>query len=731
MRRPAFSPANRLLLAATLISGTLSAQIASTLVYPGAKKVSQVDDYQGRKIADPFRQLEDADNPDTRAWIEAEEKLTEEWLLRVPQRNAIRNRLNRLYDYERYPAVMLTNYSRGFPWGYAGAFAAGKHYFLMRNSGLQNQPVLYTIDSQGNNAKVLLDPNTLRADGTAALCGLSPSHDGKLLAYGTAQAGSDWCEWHIREVDLGRDLPERILWTKDTMAVWTPDNASFYYVRYPKPADDKVLTEVNRNPRVLLHHVGQPESKDEFIYEDPSHPDSGLGPVLTEDGRFLLVHESLPSDWSKSLLYYEDRSAARPKMAALTPQPMGRYDYLGNRGSTVYVRTTDGAAKGRIVAFDLAQPERPNWKAVIPEQPDNLDAAIFADGKFVLSFLKDAHSEAKVYSLEGKLLYEVALEGIGSINWSPAEPHSTELFYSFTGFTAPASLHRLDLRTGRSTLLRRSKLSFDSGNFETKQVFYKSKDGTRVPLFLVQRRGLPLDGNNPAILYGYGGFDLAMTPTFTPALIQWMEMGGVYALANLRGGSEYGEAWHLSGAKHQKQNVFDDFIAAGEWLIANKYTSTPKLAIFGGSNGGLLVGACLNQRPDLFGAAIPAVGVMDMLRFHKFTAGFRWTGEYGSPDNPDDFTTLLAYSPLHNIRKGVRYPATLITTSDHDDRVVPGHSFKYAATLQEAQEGPAPILIRIEIRAGHGAGKPTSKAIDEWADRFAFLVKVLDMHPPL
>jgi len=718
----------RLLIAAATGSLLLA---QNGLVYPKAKHGTQVDDYHVRKIPDPFRQLEDPSNADTRAWIDAEEKLTEDWLAKIPQRDAIRARLTKLYDYERYPAGMLTNYSHGFTWNYAGAFSAGKRYFLMRNSGLQNQAVLYETDAQGNHGKPVLDPNTLRADGTAALCGLSPSHDGKLLAYGLAQAGSDWCEWRIRDLDTGKDKAELIQWTKDSVPVWTPDNSSYYYVRYPKPADDQVLTAVNRNPRLMRHVVEQPENRDTFVYEDPAHPDSTLGPVLTDDGRYLLVHTDLPTDSSKNLLFYEDLSASTPKMALLTPDPKGIYDYTGNRGSIVYLRTTDGAPKGRIVAVDLAQPDRKNWKTLVPEQPDSLDAAIFADGKLLLSFLKDAHSEAKLYSLDGREITTVPTEGIGSLDWSPADPHATELFYSFVSFTAPASLYRFDLRTGRSSLLRSSKLSFDSGNFETQQIFYTSKDGTKVPMFLVHRRGLRLDGQNPTLLYGYGGFDVALTPSFTPALIQWMEMGGVYAEANLRGGSEYGEAWHLAGAKHNKQHVFDDFIAAAEWLIANHYTSTPKLAIYGGSNGGLLVGACLNQRPDLFGAAMPAVGVMDMLRFQKFTAGVGWVAEYGSSDNPDDFPTLLAYSPLHNIRKGVRYPPTLITTSDHDDRVVPGHSFKYAATLQEAQAAPAPILIRIETRAGHGAGKPTSKTIDEWADRLAFLVKTLNMHPQL
>ena len=706
------------------------AQSASKLVYPPAPRTDQVDDYHGRKIADPYRTLEDPDNPATRAWIEAEVKLTSQWLAAIPQREAIKRRLTQLFDYERYPAGTLANFSRGFVWSWAGAFSAGSHYFLMRNSGLQNQPVLYTVDAQGSQPKVLLDPNTFRADGTAALCGLAPSHDGSRLAFGTAQAGSDWCEWRIRNVDTGQDLPEVLRWTKDAAPAWTPDNRAFYYARYPKPPEGELLTAVNRNPQVMLHRVGDAPEHDKFIYEDPSHPDSTLGPVLTADGRWLIVHMDLPRDSSRNMLYFEDLTAASPRMAPLTPDPQGIYDYAGSEGSRIYVRTTDGAQRGRVIAIDLTRPGREHWEQILAEDADSIDHAAFVSGRLLVSYLHNAHARAVLSTPHFKTYREVDFNGIGSVNWSPAEPDAKELFYSFVTFTAPAALYRLDLTTGESTLLRKSKLSFDAGQYQTEQVFYPSKDGTKVSMFLVHRKGMPLDGRNPTLLYGYGGFNLAMTPGYSPAIMEWLEMGGLYAEPNLRGGSEYGEAWHLAGARHNKQNVFDDFIAAAEWLIHNRYTSTPKLAIFGGSNGGLLVGACLNQRPDLFGAAMPAVGVMDMLRFNKFTAGAGWVGEFGSPDDPEDFKTLLAYSPLHNIRK-TAYPATLITTSDHDDRVVPGHSFKYAATLQASQQGAAPILIRIETRAGHGAGKPTSKTIDEFADRWAFLIKALNLTPKL
>ena len=551
------------------------AESASTLVYPPAPRNNQVDDYHGHKIADPYRTLESPDNPATRAWIEAEVKLTNEWMAAIPQRDSIKRRLTQLFDYERYPAATLTNFSRGFVWSYAGAFSAGNHYFLLRNSGLQNQAVLYTVDAQGNQPKVLLDPNTFRKDGTAALCGLAPSRDGSLLAFGTAQAGSDWCEWRIRNVESGQDLPESLQWTKGAAPEWTPDNRAFYYVRYPKPPEGQLLTAVNRNPQVMLHRVGEAAATDQFIYDAPAYADSGLGPALTADGRWLIVHMDLPQDSSRNMLYFEDLSAASPRMAPLTPDSRGLYDYAGSQGSRIYLRTTEGAPKGRIIAIDLNRPAREHWEEVVAEQPDSLDHASLASGRLLLSYLHNAHARAVLYAIETKTTTEVALDGIGAANWSPAQPDSTELFYSFVAFTSPATLYRLDLRTGRSTVLRRSQLSFDAGQYQTDQVFYPSKDGTQVPMFLAHRKGITLDGRNPTLLYGYGGFNIALPPLFIAAPVAWMEMGGVYAQPNLRGGGEYGEAWHQAGTKLKKQNVFDDFIAAAEWLIANKYTRRP------------------------------------------------------------------------------------------------------------------------------------------------------------
>jgi prolyl oligopeptidase len=527
-------------------------------------------------------------------------------------------------------------------------------------------------------------------------------------------------------VKTGQDLPDLVQWTKFSEAAWTPDGQAFYYQSFPRPSDQSVLTARNENAKVYRHRLGEPQTSDRLVYECPDHPNWVFSPQVSDDGRYLVIGVDT-GDAGKNMLFYQDLHAAQPRVVELIGQLTAQFAFLGNRGSEFYLQTTDGAPKGRVISIDINRPERANWKQIVAEQPETLGSTQFAGGKLVLDYLKDAHSQPKVATLDGQSLREIALPGLGTVHWSPAHSKDTELFYSYGTFTSPAFIYRYDVRTNESTLFRQSKLSFDPSLYETEQVFYNSKDGTRVPMFLVHRKGLKRDGQNPTLLYGYGGFNIAMTPNFNPAFLGWMEMGGVLAVANLRGGSEYGESWHLAGTKLHKQNVFDDFIAAAEWLIANHYTSTPKLAIFGGSNGGLLIGACLNQRPELFGAAMPAVGVMDMLRFQKFTIGASWAGDYGSSDNAEEFRAIRAYSPLHNIKPGGHYPPTLITTSDHDDRVVPGHSFKYAATLQAAQGGPAPILIRIETRAGHGAGKPTSKLINEYADRWAFLVHELHM----
>ncbi|HVW86595.1 MAG TPA: prolyl oligopeptidase family serine peptidase [Bryobacteraceae bacterium] len=688
----------------------LMAQAPPRLHYPPAPKVDQVDDYHGVRIADPYRSLENADAPSTRNWVEQENELTFSWLAKVPEREAIRQQLTKIWNYEKF----------------SNLYKAGSHYFYFHNSGLQNQSVLFAMDALNGAPRELIDPNTYRKDGTAALNGESVSWDGKLLAYAVAQAGSDWNEWRVRDVATGKDLPDVIRWSKDGGPSWAADNQGFYYSRFPEPAPDKLLTVAALNQKIYFHKLGDPQSADKLIYERPDHPEWGQYGFVLEGSPYLIVY-TYTGVTGKNMLAWRDLRAPDSKTHDLIPTAEHGYDPIAAVGSMLYLQTNDGAPRGRVIAIDLDRPERARWKEIVPERPETLESTQMASGKLLLSYMKDAHSIARLVTIDGKPVTEIEMPGLGTATWSPARLRDKEMFFSFTGYTIPPAYYRLDLETGKTSMIRQSKVSFDAPSYEARQVFYTSKDGTRVPMFLSFKKGLKLDGRNPTLLYAYGGFDIAITPHFDPAMAEWMQMGGVYAVANLRGGSEYGEAWHQAGMRAKKQNVFDDFIAAAEWLIANKYTSTPRLAISGGSNGGLLVGAVLNQRPDLFGAAMPSVGVMDMLRFNKFGFGTQWVGEYGSPENPEDFKTLRAYSPLHNIRKGIKYPPVLITTSDHDDRVMPGHSLKYAATLQQAQEGPAPILIRIETRAGHGAGKPTSKLIDEWADRFAFLKDALKM----
>ncbi|HLK17452.1 MAG TPA: prolyl oligopeptidase family serine peptidase [Bryobacteraceae bacterium] len=683
---------------------------AKKYVYPAAKKVDQVDDYHGTKVPDPYRWLEDTNSPVTKAWVEAENKVTAAYFAQIPQRAKIHARLTELFNYARYNS----------------AFEVAGKYFFFRNDGLQNQDVLYMADQPNGTERALLDPNTLRADGTAALSGLSVDRRAKLLAYSIAQAGSDWSEWHVRDIATGKDRPDLVQWTKFTNAEWTADGRAFYYQSFPRPDTNAALTASNKNAQLYLHTLGEPQSADKLIYQRTDHPNWLFAATVSDDGRYLLIHVET-GDAGKNLLFYQDLKTPGSKVVELIHDLTAQFRFLGNEGSTFYLFTTEGAPKGRVIVIDVNSPDRAKWKTAVAEQAETLSNAQYVEGKLVLSYLKDAHSVAKIASVSGKIEHELSLPGLGTSGFSSAHSTDTELIYSFDSYTAPLTFYRYDLKTNQSKLLRESKLSFDPKLYETEQLFYKSKDGTRVPMFLVHKKGLQRNGQNPTLLYAYGGFNVALTPNFSPTFLGWVEMGGVLAVASLRGGSEYGEAWHTAGTKLHKQNVFDDFIAAAEYLISSQYTSTPKLAIFGGSNGGLLIGAVLNQRPDLFGAAMPAVGVMDMLRFNKFTIGAAWEGDYGSPENPVEFKALYAYSPLHNIKPGTHYPPTLITTSDHDDRVVPGHSFKYAATLQAAQGGPAPILIRIETRAGHGAGKPTTKRIDEAADRFAFLVHELHM----
>jgi prolyl oligopeptidase len=691
-----------------------SGQMTKTQAYPDAKKVDHVDDYHGTKIADPYRWLEDLDSDDTHAWVEAENKLTHAYLDEIPARAQIKQRLTKLWNYERYSTP----------------FKEGGRYFYSKNNGLQNQSVLYTATSLDAEPKVLLDPNTLSSDGTVALSGFRISNDGKLMAYGLAQSGSDWQEWRVRDIESSNDLTDVIKWVKFSGASWSGDSRGFFYSRYDEPKEgEKKMSGANYFQKLYYHRIGTPQSDDTLIYERPDQKDWLFNGGVTDDGRYLIINASKGSS-DKNRVYYKDLQAKDSAVVKLLDEGDASYGMIDNDGPVFWFRTDADASRSRVVAIDTRKPEKANWKEIIPQAKETLQGVNVVGNMLVATYLKDAHTQIKMFSLTGKPVREVNLPGIGSAGGFGGKRADKETFYSYTSYTTPATIYRYDMATGKSTEFRAPKVDFNSTDYETKQVFYASKDGTRVPMFITYKKGIKLDGSNPTLLYAYGGFNVPQTPGFSVGNLVWMEMGGVYAVACLRGGSEYGEEWHKAGTKLQKQNVFDDFISAAEWLISNKYTSTPKLAIHGGSNGGLLVGAVMTQRPELFGATLPAVGVMDMLRFQKFTIGWAWVSDYGSSDNPEEFKAIRAYSPLHNIKPGTAYPPTLITTADHDDRVVPAHSFKFAATMQAAQAGPNPILIRIETKAGHGAGKPTSKTIEEIADRWGFLVRALNMNPP-
>ncbi|MBE9050192.1 S9 family peptidase [Nostocales cyanobacterium LEGE 11386] len=678
--------------------------------YPLSRKSDQIDNYHGNLVADPYRWLEYPDSEESRNWIEAQNKITFAYLDEIPAREKIKQRLTKLWDYEKY----------GIP------FKEGDRYFYFKNDGLQNQSVLYTLKTLAAEPRVLLDPNKLSTDGTVALSGLSISDNGQLLAYGLSTSGSDWQEWKVRDVETGEDLQDNLQWIKFSSASWTKDNQGFFYSRYDEPNTKTKLEDVNYYQKLYYHQLGTPQSDDLLIYHRPDQKEWGFDGSVTEDGRYLIISVWLGTD-PRNLVFYKDLNNPHTEVIELINQFEANYSFIDHDDSVFYFRTDLNAPRGRLIAIDSQNPAPETWQEIIPQALATLESANILNNQFVVDYLQDAHTQIKIFALNGAFVREVELPGLGSAGGFGGKRFDTETFYSFTSFTTPGTIYRYNMVTGESELFRQPKVDFNPDDYETKQIFYRSKDGTQVPMFITHKRGIQLDGNNPTYLWGYGGFNASMTPSFSVSMLVWMEMGGVYAAPNLRGGGEYGEEWHQAGMKEKKQNVFDDFIAAAEWLIANKYTKPAKLAIAGGSNGGLLVGACITQRPDLFGAALPAVGVMDMLRFHKFTIGWAWTSEYGSPDNPEDFQALYTYSPLHNIKPGTAYPATLITTADHDDRVVPAHSFKFAAALQANQASDAPVLIRIETKAGHGAGKPTAKIIEEAADKWAFLVRTLEI----
>jgi prolyl oligopeptidase len=690
--------------------------VKTKLSYPNTTTCNQVDDYHGTLVSDPYRWLEDVDSPETVAWVKSQNELTFEYLGRIPEREHLRKRLTNLWNYSR----AMTIYHRG------------DLYFQFRNSGLQNQDVLYVMESPMMGGRVLLDPNTLSEDGTAALNTYSVSDDGKWLAYAISRSGSDWVEWHIRNVNSGEDLPEILEWSKFSPAAWAHDQGGFYYCRYSAPADGEVYQETNYNQTVHFHSINTPQSEDRLVYARPDQPEWGFGPEVSHDGRYLVMAVSQGTD-TRNRFFYKDLQT-NADVVELIADLESAFNYIGNDGPIFYFQTDLQAPKSRLIAIDINHPELPNWKTLIPEGDDTLEAASIINNQFVIIFLHDAHELLKCYALDGTPLGEIQLPTLGSVTYGYASTlaglrEDREMFYLFHSFAHPVTVFCYDFISGKNEIIFKPTIRFDFNAYVTRQTFITSKDGTKVPMFLVHRSDLRLDGMNPTLLYGYGGFNISQTPTFAISRLAWLDMGGVYAVAVLRGGGEYGEEWHRGGMLNAKQNVFDDYIACAEWLVSENVTSTPRLAIEGRSNGGLLVGACMTQRPDLFGACLPIVGVMDMLRFHKFTIGWAWVSDYGCADDPDEFKTLYAYSPYHNLKHGTKYPPTLVTTGDHDDRVVPGHSFKFAAHLQACQAGEAPTLIRIQTRAGHGAGKPTAILIEELADIYAFLVKNLGMDP--
>ncbi len=690
-----------------------SITLASTppVAYPSTKKLDVSDDYHGTKIADPYRWLEDDNSAETKAWVAEQNKLTFGFLEAIPQRAKIKERIETLWNYERF----------GLPFEYGG------RYFFSRNSGLQNQSVFYVADTPEAEGRVLIDPNTMSEDGTVSLTATVPSEDGKMLVYGTSKAGSDWNTFRVRDVDSGKDLPDTLEWVKFSGASWAHDGSGFYYSRFPAPKDGTAFTGKNEHQKLYFHKLCTEQAADTLVYERPDHADWGIHGSVTDDGAYLIISLTVGTD-PRNRVFYKDLHAADAKVVELLNDFDADYSFIDNVGAVFYFSTDLDAPRHRVIAIDTAKPERADWREIIPQHADKLDSVSPVGGQLLCEYLHDASSLVRAYDMKGALIRDIELPGIGSAGGFGGRQTHTQCFYAFTSFTTPGTIYRYDIASGKSTVFRQPKVGFDATSFETKQVFFKSKDGTRIPMFLVAKKGIKLDGSNPTLLYGYGGFNISLTPNFSMSKAVWLEMGGVYALANLRGGGEYGEEWHQAGTKLRKQNVFDDFIGAAEWLIKEGYTRPDKLAIQGGSNGGLLVGACLAQRPELFGAALPAVGVMDMLRFHTFTIGWAWKSDYGSSENAEECKALLAYSPLHNLKPGTRYPATMVTTADHDDRVVPAHSFKFAATLQasQAKDGP-PTLIRIETSAGHGAGTALKKTIEETSDAWAFLVKVLGM----
>jgi prolyl oligopeptidase len=688
------------------------AAFAQGLGYPETHKVDHVDTYHGTKVADPYRWLEDDRSEETAQWVKAENQVTFSYLDKIPYRAQVMKRLEQLFNYPKYSAP----------------FRRGEYFFFFKNDGLQNQSVLYIQKGLDGTPELLLDPNKFSADGTSRLGAMEVSKDGKYCAYGVSTGGSDWQEGHVLEIAARKNLPDDLKWLKFTGFSWAGNG--FFYSRYDAPEPGHELTTKNEKQKIYFHRLGGAQSDDELIYEDKAHPERFLGAGTTEDERFAILSVSDESTGKKgNSVFYRDLSKNEKSFHPIVGEISDdTFEIIDNVGSKFLIRTNRNAPNYRVMLYDPASPNSA-WHDVLPEKPEELQGVAVAGGKIFATYLKDVTSHAGVYSLEGKLENEINLPGAGTAFVVGGNHDDKIAFFSFTSLNFPPTIFRYDIASKESNVFRTPEIpGFKPDDYESKEVFYKSKDGTRVPMFLVYKKGLKLDGTNPTLLYGYGGFNLTNFPVFNALRLTLLEQGFVYASANMRGGEEYGEKWHEAGTKLQKQNVFDDFIAAAEWLIANKYTSPEHLAVNGGSNGGLLVGAVINQRPELFRAAVPQVGVMDMLRFQKFTIGSNWISDYGSSDKPEEFKALYAYSPLHNIRAGVKYPATLITTADHDDRVVPAHSFKYAATMQALTNHENPALIRIDTNSGHGASS-TTKTLEQTRDIYSFLFYNLGVTP--
>jgi len=701
-------------LAAVSMAGTVFNAVSAGVVdevgvykYPEARKVDVTDDYHGTTVADPYRWLEDPDADDTIEWVNAENELTRSYVDSYAGRDKIVDWFTNIWNYPRYSLP----------------YKHGDRYFFTKNDGLQNQSVLYMQKSLDGQASVVIDPNTLSEDGTVALNTREYSHDGTLLAYGLSSSGSDWQEIHVRDIDAARDFDEVLEWCKFSSIAWKHDNSGFYYNRFP--AEGEVPEEdMNNFNRVYWHKLGTPQSEDVLVYEDKANKEYGFCPAITDDGEYLIVYAYHGTDDRNGIYYRKVEDGG--DFTTLFDLHEARYVFVDNIGSTWFFNTTLDAPRSRIIAIDVDNPDRKNWKEIIPESKDVIDFAMMVDNKFVVGYMHDAHNQIKLFDKKGKPEGDIEMPTIGSVSGITGKRTDKEMFYGFTSYVYPTTAYRYDFAKSELSVFRESEIDFDSSRYVTEQYFFESKDGTRVPMFVTHKKGIEKDGQNPCWLYGYGGFNISMTPYFSASRLLWLEMGGVYVVANIRGGEEYGEEWHQGGILGNKQNVFDDFIGAAEYLIAEGWTSTPRLLINGGSNGGLLVAACLLQRPELFGAVVCRVPVTDMLRYHKFTVGRYWVSDYGNAEaDPEHFRFMYEYSPLHNVEPGATYPPTLITSADTDDRVVPSHAKKFAATLQAADSGRNPILLRVEMKAGHGGGKPMTKVIEEYADIYSFVLKTM------